>query len=100
MLKNFESYKLSVELYHALENVKTHGFLKEQILRASSSVALNLAEGSAKPTRADRIRFYRIAFGSLREVQAVLDLIRSTDPKLKILSDKLAAHIYKLCKAG
>ena len=68
MLKDFESYKMSVELYHALENIKTHGFLKEQVLRAGSSIALNLAEGSAKPTRADRIRFYRGRPGELRLV--------------------------------
>ncbi|MBX7138601.1 MAG: four helix bundle protein, partial [Oligoflexia bacterium] len=42
--------------------------------RASSSIVLNLAEGAGRATRADQNRFFSIAFGSLRECQAILDL--------------------------
>jgi hypothetical protein len=33
-----------------------------------------LSEGSAKPSTKERLRFYNIAFGSLREVQAIIRL--------------------------
>ena len=35
--------------------------LKDQFKRAASSIVLNLAEGSAKPTAKDRKKFYYIS---------------------------------------
>ncbi|MBX7138295.1 MAG: four helix bundle protein, partial [Oligoflexia bacterium] len=43
-------------------------------MRATLSIALNLAEGRGKPTRKDQLRFFSIAFGSVRECQAILIL--------------------------
>jgi four helix bundle protein len=62
-------------------------------------VALNLAEGSAKSSPKERARFYRIALGSFRETVAVLDLVNIHSTELDELTDKLARHLYKLCKA-
>jgi four helix bundle protein len=73
--------------------------LKEQLQRASSSVALNLAEGSAKPSPKERARYYRIALGSFRECSAILELLEARRPELDELTDSLARHLYKLCKA-
>ena len=67
-----------------------------QFHRASLSIVLNLAEGSAKPTAKDRRKFYRIGLGSLREVQAILDIIGHI--QLIKEADKLGAFLYKLCK--
>ena len=97
MLKNFRTYQLAVEfhrLYVVQEGIP--GYLRDQLYRASSSVALNLAEGSAKPTSRDQIRFYFIAMGSLRESQAALEIIKSECPELASLADKLGAHLYRL----
>jgi four helix bundle protein len=69
--------------------------LKDQLLRASSSVVLNLSEGSARPTAKDRLRFYFMAFASLREIQGIADLedaLEDFKPEL----DRLAAHLYRL----
>ena len=79
--------------------VKLPCHLKGQLQRAASSVALNLAEGSAKPSPKERARFYRIALGSFRETVAVLDLVNIHSTQLDELADKLARHLYKLCKA-
>ncbi|OGB88975.1 hypothetical protein A2625_04530 [candidate division WOR-1 bacterium RIFCSPHIGHO2_01_FULL_53_15] len=49
-------------------------YLKDQIRRAASSVILNLAEGSGRWTKRDKINFYRIARASAFECCAVLDL--------------------------
>lgn len=72
-------------------------YLRDQLLRASSSVALNLAEGSAKPTRKDQLRYYYIALASLRESQAALDLAPKPNSELRNLADQLGACLYRLC---
>ena len=52
--------------------------LRDQIERASSSIALNLAEGSARLTRRDRHHFFSMAQGSAAECAAALDILRVT----------------------
>ena len=96
MLANFRTYHLSVEFYREASRLKCPAHLKSQLLRASSSVALNLSEGSARPSEPDRKRFYSIALGSLRESQTILDLVPATPASLKELADRLAAHVYRL----
>ena len=66
-------------------------------MRAASSVALNLNEGSAKRSPADRRRFYEIALGSVRECEAIVELLEAE--RLKEPIDKLARHVYKLVRA-
>ena len=46
-----------------------------QLDRASTSIALNLAEGNGKSTAADRCRFFDIARGSALESAACLDVL-------------------------
>ena len=47
--------------------------LGDQLRRASSSIPLNIAEGSGKSTRPDQRRFYAIVRGSAMECAAILD---------------------------
>lgn len=51
-----------------------YAFLADQLRRASSSVALNFAEGSAKRSAAERQRYFLAAKGSAYEVAAILDV--------------------------
>ena len=95
MLENFRSYQMALELYKKSKGQKLPCFLKSQLERAASSIVLNLAEGSARTSKKERARFYVIAFASLREVQALIDM----EDSLKILessADQLAANLYKL----
>ena len=97
MIQNFRSYELAVQIYGLVRDIKCPRHLKDQLLRAASSIVLNLAEGTAKPTKKDRIKFYAIAFGSTREVQAIFALLqfeRSNLPAKDL--DHLAACVYKL----
>jgi len=97
MLKNFRTYQLSIQFHRNCSQLKLDHDLKRQLNRASSSIVLNLAEGSGKPTWKDKRRFYSFSLGSLRECQAILDLSEASSDMYD-LSDKLGAYIYKLIK--
>ena len=94
MSKNFRTYELAKDFYKECRKIKLNGAMKSQFERASLSIVLNLSEGSAKPTRKDRARFYFVAYGSLKETRTLLDLagIKSLDTN----ADKLGAYIWKL----
>ncbi len=49
--------------------------LRDQLLRASSSVVLNTAEGFGSSSRGIKRRHYEIARGSAIECVAILDLV-------------------------
>jgi four helix bundle protein len=95
MLKNFRTYDLSVEFYHQCKKLKLQKHLYFQLIRAASSVTLNLAEGSAKPTFRDRIRFYNIAFASFRECQAIMHLSDCSTLELHALADRLGSSLRR-----
>jgi four helix bundle protein len=48
---------------------------RDQLERSSTSVALNLAEGNAKFSPAERARFFQSAHGSAVECAACLDVL-------------------------
>jgi four helix bundle protein len=94
MLKGFRTYQLSLDLYRGCKAVKAEPYLKDQLMRASLSIALNLAEGSAKPTPKERRRFYSIAYASCRETQSLIQILsrKELEPK----ADELGACLYRL----
>ena len=98
-MKNFRTFNTAVEFYRLTRSLKLSAVLREQLSRASSSIALNLAEGRGKLTTQDQIRFFSIAFGSLRECQAILHLADNVNSTILELADKLAAHLYRLIKS-
>lgn len=99
-MKKLFALELAVEFYQISKSLKFPSHLKDQYLRACSSIALNLSEGSAKPTAADRRRFYHIALGSLRECQTILKLHLDGHTFAHTKADFLGACLYKLCKAS
>jgi four helix bundle protein len=50
---------------------------RDQLLRASQSIPLNIAEGNGKGTNADRRRFFEIARGSALECGAIQDCLKA-----------------------
>lgn len=70
--------------------------MKDQLMRASLSVVLNLSEGSARPTAKDRRRFYSISYASVREVQSIVDILHRTEEFE--LADRVGAMLYRLKK--
>ena len=98
-MKNFRTYNLAVQFYQSCQQLTLPRHLRDQLDRAASSIALNLAEGYGRSTRKEQKRFFDIAFGSMRESQAVLDLAAINTPDLLALSDSLAANIFCLLRA-
>jgi len=50
--------------------------LRDQLERASASIALNLAEGCARRTKRDRRHFFTMSQGSAMECAAAVDILR------------------------
>lgn len=64
----------ATELYSMAKNTKLRPFMKDQLLRANSSIALNLSEGNARRTLKDKRKFFNIAYASTKEVQTICSL--------------------------
>jgi len=62
-------YKLS----RALPDEERYGLI-QQIRRASTSVSLNISEGSSRKSNAERKRYYEISRGSVVEIDSIMDL--------------------------
>jgi four helix bundle protein len=52
---------------------------RDQLLRASQSIPLNIAEGNGKGTNADRRRFFEIARGSALECASIQDWLEARE---------------------
>ena len=80
---------------------------KDQILRASQSIPLNIAEGNGKATDGDRRRYFEIARGSTLECAAAQDILVAcgaldADENLagKQMLDRIAAMLTRLGRRG
>jgi four helix bundle protein len=87
-------FQLALELYQNCEQLKAKAAIRDQLSRASLSIVLNSAEGSAKSTAPERRRFYAIALGSLRETEALLHILRA-QPQLALVN-RLGGCVYRL----
>ena len=78
--KKFDVYSLSksftLKCYELTESFPVHERynLSSQIRRAAMSIMLNIAEGSARKTSAERRRFFEISRSSLVEIDTALDI--------------------------
>ena len=95
-------------VYEQSEALKgSHRFARDQWLRASQSIPLNIAEGNGKASSNDRRRFFEIARGSALECAAVQDILRvgnALDEKehleRKSQLDRIAIMLSKLGGRG
>ena len=99
-MKNFRTYQLAVAFYRDVKGLRIEAHLKDQLLRAAASVALNAAEGYGRRTPADRRRHFHIALGSLRESQAALALAGIEDTATLDRADHLGGCLWKLSRHG
>jgi four helix bundle protein len=75
-LETFDVYRVSLDACRSCVPIAAllSANLRDQLLRASSSVVLNSAEGFGAVSRGVKRRHYEIARGSAMECVAILDL--------------------------
>ena len=86
--ERLDVYHLSLDfLIFANQVIETlprgRSHLSDQLMRASTSIVLNLAEGAGKHSKPDKRRYYLTARGSATESAALLDVCA----RLKLLDD-------------
>jgi four helix bundle protein len=78
--EKLDVYRLSIGyvawVYEKADTLNgVHRAAREQWLRASQSIPLNIAEGNGKTADADRRRYFEIARGSALECAAIQDVL-------------------------
>ena len=101
----FITYDLSLDLIRALvkplEAVRRHSAKEAaQLDDAANSVVRNIAEAGGRFGR-DRLHLFAIAYGSLREVRAVLDLAAAKgwlgeEVAAQAVAHRLGGMLYRL----
>ena len=109
--EKLDVYNLALDFlvlaHGVIENLpRGHGYLADQLGRASTSIVLNLAEGSGKFSKPDKRRYYLTAAGSATECAAILDICLRLNLVLieshstgKEMLQRIAAMLVKLAKA-
>lgn len=64
-------------------------------------MVLNLAEGSERASNREKRRFYLTAMASLRETQAILELLPESthNEQARRLADQAAGSVFRLCQS-
>ena len=92
--ENFPVYLKSeavlVKLHEILKNKAIDKDLKDQLRRASTSILLNIAEGSGKFAKNDKKNFYLISRGSVNECVAILRILRLQ----KLIDESVYIQVY------
>lgn len=92
-----ESYRLCLLVYWMTSEFPSYEKfgLTCQLRRAASSVTLNIAEGNAKRSRAEKCRFIDIAIGSLEEVHCAARLSYDLEYTEKSRFERLDDHLQR-----
>jgi four helix bundle protein len=77
--EKLDVYQVSIDLVILIDEIVEHlprgrAYLADQLLRAGTSVVLNIAEGAGEYSSSEKIRFYRMARRSGTECAGVLDI--------------------------
>ena len=83
--ENLRVYRRALDAVAVLETVALQipdlrRDLADQLRRASASIPLNIAEGAAEFSAAEKARFYRMARRSAAECIAILDVLERVLP--------------------
>ena len=81
LVEKLEVYQKTLNFAEAISKLtdtfpKGHWYLTDQLNRAATSIATNLAEGNGRYHKPDRANFFRISRGSAFECVPLLELAR------------------------
>ena len=82
-----------------LDSISAKAAAKDQLDRASTSIALNIAEGNGKFSPRDRARFLEMARGSALECAACLDVLvarRLADAEAVLPAKEQVARVVQM----
>ena len=108
--ERLDVYQAAIDFVSVADNVveglpRGRAYLADQLQRAGTSIALNVAEGAGEFSTADKARFYRIAKRSATECAAILDVcqrLRLVDQELyskgRELLLRLVSMLVRLAK--
>jgi four helix bundle protein len=76
--ERLDVYRVALDAHRAVVSlaIGEHRILRDQLERASLSVALNISEGAGLRGRREKRRHYSIARGSAMECVAALDVVK------------------------
>lgn len=110
--ERLDVYKISLQYIKWVYDIEErltgkHRHAKDQLLRASQSITLNIAEGNGKSGDRDRSRFFEIARGSTLECAAIQDVLeiggvlnRNESKNAKQLLLRIVSMLTKLSQKG
>lgn len=100
--EDFIVYQKSIELitliHPLIECIPARYAARDQLDRASTSIALNLAEGNARFSKRDRARFFQFAHGSTVECAACLDVLVARQVISKDITTEPKALLLEISK--
>ena len=79
-VERLDVYRVALEFQQSVAEFRfprSLAHLRDQLDRASTSILLNIAEGSGRRGSGERGHFYTIARGSAMECAAIIDILRA-----------------------
>ena len=110
--EKFGAYKYSIEFAALAARIieklpPGYGKLIDQLRRAAISISLNIAEGSGKITKSQRIHSYAIARGEAMECAAIMDILEcmnlvdgTTSERAKELLRNVVKVLSSVCRGS
>ncbi len=112
--ERLEVYQVARELSREVNRVikkvrrrRERDDILDQVFRATSSIPLNIAEGSGESSAGRKAYFYRIARASATELSAALDhmvdmemLVEADSATAKTLAVRIVAMLFKLTRSA
>jgi four helix bundle protein len=94
-----KAYQTNKKVYHLLKgNKNIPAYVKDQLGRASLSIMLNIAEGSAKFSNRDRRNFYVTARGSVFECASLTTFLYDENEMATDLFNEINGTYEELSK--
>lgn len=90
--------RIATRVFRATRSAPAHAWpVTRQLVKAMTSVVLNIAEGAGEFTPREKARFYRMARRSAAEVVAAIDLLVATGVIPESLAREVDADLDEMC---